>query len=67
MPEIDALTLGPRKGEDAAGATDHARDLQLSAEPHDEQPRNRQAIVARVTVGSYGDAAIVDGEPPDRP
>jgi hypothetical protein len=64
MPEIDPLTLGPRNGDDAASPTDHSRNFQPSAEPQDELPRDRQAIVTPVTVGSYGDAAIVDGELP---
>jgi hypothetical protein len=64
MLEIDPLTLGPRNGDDAASPTGHSRNFKPSAEPQDELPRDRRAIVAPVTVGSYGDAAIVDGELP---
>jgi hypothetical protein len=55
-------TYGPRNGNDAAGPAGHNRDLQPSAEPHDEQPRNRQAIVAPATTGSHGDPAVLDSE-----
>ena len=64
VPEIDPSRLGPRNGNDAAGPTGHYRDLQPSAEPQDELPRDRQVFVARVTVASNGDTAILHGELP---
>jgi hypothetical protein len=61
MLEIDPLTLGPRNGDDAASPRGHSRNLQPLAEPQDELPRDRRAIVAPVKRMLLGE------EPPLRP
>jgi hypothetical protein len=61
MLEIDPLTLGPRNGDDAASPTGQSRNLQPLAEPQDELPRDRRAIVAPVK------RMLLGKEPPLRP